>query len=230
MSGGERAERAKDRCRPAATLHDAAREVIARSKWCETRRAELFGECRAVLARIAESCGITMAEQPVKAGQVAGTIPLSEAQFGQLFAAASDAGAQPQVVWSDGVNELIVEVAETELAMLDGAVRVTVPVATDQTGRHNVTILFTTGSAERPAGLLFATETVPAGPPEIVDVWGEALIAFAWTALLRALVALGEAAGRDEDGSALLPASLTSARGGVEVQVMARHPMDRIAG
>jgi hypothetical protein len=212
-----------------ATLHEAARNVLSRGKWCETRRTALYSKCQALLARIVEHCGMVLAEQPVKAGEVAGTIPLSESQFGELFAAASEADVQPRVVWSDGVNELAVDVAETTLAVLDGAVRVTVPVDSDQTGRQDITILFTTGSPDRPAGLLFATETVPSGPAEIVDMWGDALIAFGWTALLRSLVALGEAAGRDEDGSALLPASLTSRPGGVEVRVMAGHMTDRIA-
>lgn len=224
-----RSGRARHLMAPSPALHDAAQAVLARNDWCEIRRAALYRKCQRLLARIVEHCGIVIAEQPVKAGEVAGTIPLSAAQFGELFAAASEATTQPRVVWTDGVNELIVEVAKTTLAILDGAVRVTVPVASEQTGGQSVTILFTTGSADRPAGLLFATETVPAGPPEIVEIWGEALIAFAWTALLRSLVALGEAAGRAEDGSALLPASLASARGGVEVRVMARHTMDRTA-
>jgi hypothetical protein len=212
---------------PYASLRDAASDVLERSRWSETRRAALHGECRAMLAKIAEKCGVTTAEQPVKAGEVAGTIPLSAAQLGQLFAAASEASSRPRAVWSDGTSELVVEVAKASLTILDGAVRVTVPVVTESGGSQEVEILFATGSAAKPAGLLFATETAPAAPPEIVEIWGEALIAFAWTALLRSLIALGEASGRDEDGSALLPASLASARGGVEVEIMARHPADR---
>ena len=88
-------------------------------------------------------------------------------------------------------------------------------------------VRFAVGSDALPAGLLASTDQRPFGPPEIVDVWGEALIAFAWQMVLTTMTKLADAAGRDVDGAGLIPASLRATDAGIAVLTMARHSFDR---
>jgi hypothetical protein len=107
-------------------------------------------------------------------------------------------------------------------------VQVTIPVSCEETGRQTILVTFATGSPKNPTGLIFATDTIPEGPPEIVEIWGEALIALAWTSVLRVLSTLASVSGADLDGAGLIPVGLAASNSGVKLLVMARHTMDRI--
>jgi hypothetical protein len=131
-------------------------------------------------------------------------------------------------VWSDRTNELLVETKHVSVKIENGLIHVQVPVACEETGRQIVTVSFATGSDASPAGLIFAGDTIPMGPPEIVEIWGEALVALAWISLLKVLVTLADVAGGDQDGAGLVPAGLAASGKGVKLLVMARHAMDRV--
>ena len=82
------------------------------------------------------------------------------------------------------------------------------------------------GTDERPAGLL-AAATTPRGPAVVVDRWADALVAFAWQALLDTAAALSAAAGADVDGTPLIPTRWSASKKGIAVGPQARHPFDR---
>ena len=71
-------------------------------------------------------------------------------------------------------------------------------------------------------------DTAPRGPSEIVEIWGEALVALAWTSLLKSVTTLADVAGSDHDGAGLIPAGFAASGNGVKLLVMARHEMDRV--
>ena len=89
-----------------------------------------------------------------------------------------------EVVWVDGDSELAVGVAAVGVETTDGLVRVKIPVRCDETGPAAVEVVFAVGSPGRPAGVYASTYRRPVGPALIVDVWGEALVAFAWQTVL----------------------------------------------
>ena len=128
-----------------------------------------------------------------------------------------------EVVWAQGGNELAVVFSAVEAAFDEGMVRIIVPVRCDQSGTTRVEVLFATGSPARPAGLYAATARRPRGPALVVDVWGEALVAFAWQCLLGLATGIAAAIGKDARGNRLVPAELAASARGLHVVPMARH-------
>ncbi len=210
------------------TLADDARAVLARSGWKDVEQQQLTRECQALLKKLQKTCPKLTVQRPLKAGEVLGDIAIDTKRFHALFSVAAGAKEKSQMVWSDGTNELLVAIAGMSVKTLDGLVQVTIPVSCEETGRQTILVTFATGSAKNPTGLIFATDTIPEGPPEIVEIWGEALIALAWTSVLRVLSTLANVSGADLDGAGLIPVGLAASNSGVKLLVMARHTMDRI--
>jgi hypothetical protein len=186
--------------------------------------------CRELFARLREECPELGREVPPP-GEVAAVLPLDPRSLRQLLVAAAApggttaAGREPQsVVWTDGDSQLLVDVAHLDVEMGDGLVTVVIPVSCDQTQEVKITVAFAVGRADRPAGLLTTTHDRPGGPALIVDRWGEALIAFAWSALLAATLGLSGASGVDADGDPLVTAGITASANGLEIHTMAKPP------
>ena len=132
-------------------------------------------------------------------------------------------------MWEDGDDQLLVHVGKVIVSVRRGLVLVSIPVACDQTGSATIQVPFAIGDEERPAGLLVATGTRPVGPAAVVDVWGEALTAFAWQTLLKVLTRLSFQAGTDQDGTGLIPVAIEASENSLNVRTLARHAFDRIA-
>lgn len=197
-------------------------------------------ECRRLLALIKQRCpGLFpggQAGQPLPAGTLGPELPLNADEtvqacrvVGRLVAGLPTVNRDDPgiVVWSLGEDELAVFVTQIEVETQDGAVAIVIPVACDQTGPQKVVVRFAVGSAKRPAGLLAATDQRPFGPVEIVDVWGDALVSFAWQVVTGVSVRLASATNRDEDGLGLIPVGLAASRDGLSIATMARHQFDR---
>ena len=133
------------------------------------------------------------------------------------------------VLWEEGADALLLEVAGIDVQLGDGLVSISIPVRCDQLpeSRGVVLVDFVLGTPERPTGLL-AAATEPRGPREVVRRWGDALTALAWQAVLDASGGVAGAAGVDRDGAVLVPAALTASRAGIGVLAQARHEIDRI--
>jgi hypothetical protein len=133
------------------------------------------------------------------------------------------------VVWQAGADALMVELAGIRLRTGEGMVTVAIPVRCDQIprGRGMVEVDLAVGTRERPAGLL-AAASEPRGPGVVVRLWGEALIAFAWQALLDSAGGIAAAAGSDRDGARLIPTAFTASRTEIGITAQARHEMDRL--
>jgi hypothetical protein len=132
------------------------------------------------------------------------------------------------VVWAEHDRELLVLIAKIQVKMAPGVVAVTIPVRCHEVGDAEVHVTFAVGSPDRPAGLLVATEERPRGPEIVVDLWGEALVAFAWKALLDVAAHVAFAAGDDNDGQRLVPAALSVGKDAITVLPQARHGFDRV--
>ena len=55
---------------------------------------------------------------------------------------AAGAANAPRAVWSDGSNELLVEIAKIALKIEDGLVHVQIPVACEETGPQTIRVSF----------------------------------------------------------------------------------------
>jgi hypothetical protein len=172
---------------------------------------------------------------PIPPGQVAPDVSIPardvhvrlQRAFATAAGSASGAGDAQDVVWADGGNELLVRPSRIRVAFERGFALIVIPVSTEQTGDVEIVVPFALGKPGEPTGLIAATESSPRGPAQIVDVWGDPLIAAAWDALLRVSIDAAAAAGIDEDHELLLPGALVADTRGLTVTPQARHGFDR---
>jgi hypothetical protein len=173
------------------------------------------------------------------AGQLGPEVPLDRERGAALYRlVARDVAGLPGepgrdagvVVWTQDDDELAVAVDELAVTTGEGAVTVVIPVRCDGVGATTVQVRFAVGSEARPSGMIASTDERPLGTPAVIDVWGEALTAFAWQLVLSTAARLADAAGRDADGAGLIPAALRASEQGIAVLTMARHEFDRRTG
>jgi hypothetical protein len=212
----------------ASNLVDEAKRVLDRSHWREAQQEQLSRTCRELVSRLQKTCPDLIVGRPLKPSEVAGEIAINPEDFQEVFKMAAGAADAPRAVWSDGTNELLIELAKISLKIEQGLIHVQIPVACEETGRQTISVTFAVGSDMNPAGLIFATDTIPNGPSQIVAIWGEALVSFAWTSVQKAIATLADVAGSDRDGAGLVPAAFEASGTGVKLMVMARHDMDRV--
>ena len=197
-------------------------------------------ECQRLLEVLRKRCpGVFppgQADKPLPPGTLGPELPLSGDEAVQAYRLVGRlvAGLPPVnrddpgvVVWTLGEDELAVFVAQIDVQTEDGAIGVVLPVACDQTGQAKVVVRFAVGSEKRPAGMLASTDERPFGPPAIVDVWGDALVSFAWQIVTGVSARMANATNRDEDGLGLIPVGLAAGSKGLSIATMARHTFDR---
>ena len=165
--------------------------------------------------------------QPLPAGTPGSEVSIDQQTLQNLVVALATENNAPTQVWTKDSSELLVFSGKVQLALDDGMVLVTVPVSCDQS-TASIHVPFAVGSKAQPAGLVFAADQRPRGPDVIVDVWGEALTAFAWRLLLDAVIKVAAQSGVDADGAGLVPIAFVAAPTGITLLPMARHPFDRV--
>ena len=200
--------------------------------------------CAALLKELQARCPGLVPADPLPPSGVGAVVPVTPTALGSLVVAAAGqalpsaqtGGSAPDaVLWQQGVDALLVRIAAITSAVGDGWVTVTIPVTCDQTQgpagtppSQPVTVTFVMGTGDRPAALFAAAPSRPDGPAVVAERWADALTALAWRALLDTVAGIAAAAGRDTDGSPLIPAAVAATAKGLLVQTQARHPFDRI--
>ena len=198
--------------------------------------AAISDACRKLLERVRRECPGLLPPDPVKAGTVVGTVQLKVREAAALFPAAASAvaginslGNRPaeSIVWKQGDRALMIFPSRVTAKFGLGVIAVAIPVFCDQTGETAVYVTLVVGDPKRPAGLVAATETRPRGPDIIIDAWGDNLVAFAWHTVLEVSGNIAGEAGRDIDGSPLVPIGIAASPDGLAIVPMARHTFDR---
>lgn len=210
-------------------LRDQAREAV-RARHAPPTSKAVSDQCKRLLAQLRKDCPDLIPPDPLGAGQVGPEIPVDPKRAVALVQAALKPARSQAILLREGDNELLVEAGKIDLRFADGLVIVAIPVRCDQTKRTIVSVPFAVGSGKRRAGLIAATEQQPRGPAAVIQLWGEALTALAWQALLSASAALAAESGRDVDGTPLIPVGLVATERGLQVLTMARHAFDRVRG
>lgn len=208
-------------------LRDLAREAV-RARTVRATAAPPSEECKRLLAELRKRCPGLIPPDPLGAGQTGPEIPVDPKSAIALMQAALRPARGETILMREGDNELLVDVAKIGLRFADGLVIVLIPVRCDQVRATMIQVPFAVGSSKRPAGLIAATESAPRGPLLVTEIWGEALTALAWQALLGVAASLAAESGRDVDGAGLIPVGLRATENGLQILTMARHPFDRI--
>ena len=177
---------------------------------------------------------LAAAPKLVGTGEVSSPVRVPAQQLTELIRVAAKrasglfhATKHTEVVWISGDSQLAVSLVELNVKLADGLIHVSIPVRCDQTGAGIVEVIFAVGSPNSPGGLYASTYKRPTGPPLIVSVWSEALVAFAWQSVLGLLTGIAGAVGKDAHGNVLVPVELMATTSALEIVPMARH---RFAG
>ena len=208
-------------------LRQQAREAV-RARLMRAAAGPPSEQCKRPLVELRQNYPGLIPPDPLGAGQVGPEIPIDPKTAVALVQAALKPARGETILLREGDNELLIEVAKIDLRFGDGVVIVAIPVRCDQVRRAIVQVPFAIGSSQRRSGLIAATESAPRGPLVVTEIWGEALTALAWQALLGVAAALAAESGRDVDGAGLIPVGLTATDAGLQILTMARHPFDRI--
>jgi len=223
---------------------DLLNRVAAQSAGSRPAAPPLNAECKRLLDLVRQRCPDLLPPGPLDPGQATTPVPIATKDVGTLVTlavrqAVLEAASEPvpndadrlpsSVLWQDGPDALLVEVARIAVRVAEGVITVAIPVRCDQVtrGREVVEIDLVFGTATRPTGLL-AAATEPRGPRVVVRRWGDALTALAWQAVLESIGGVAAAAGVDRDGSTLIPTALTVSASGIAVLAQARHENDRV--
>lgn len=166
--------------------------------------------------------------QPLPAGTVGPELTIDAGSLQRLFQAAATQGGAGTQVWTQNSSELLVSIGQVKLQLDDGLVVVSIPVSCDQVPAAVVQVPFAIGGTSTPSGMVVATEEKPRGPDAIIKIWGEALTAFAWHALLTVLTKVAARAGVDADGAGLIPAAISAGTDGLHILTQARQSFDRV--
>ena len=171
---------------------------------------------------------MALPSEPLKPGGKGAVMGLGSAALTRLvrIAAAGLSQGAGEVVWDDGVNQILVQPGAIEVTLTDGRLRVAIPVETDA-GRTVMTVPFALGGKERVAGLVTATLDRPAGDATIAAIWGEALIALAWGAVMDAVESLAGASGRDTGNDRLVPRAVAASHGRLTIETQAAFALKR---
>jgi hypothetical protein len=207
--------------RPPTRKREAATATAAGLPSIATLISQIVGSLRGTTGQAA-------AVKPLPAGTPGTAVPITLQSYQQLITATATQGNQGQVVWTQDSSELTVFTNKVTTALDDGLILITIPVSCDQLANAVIQVPFAGGSATQPAGMVCATEQRPRGPDLIVDVWGDALIAFAWKLILTVATRVAAQSGVDEDGAGLVPITFSVAKDGLTLLPIARHAFDRV--
>jgi hypothetical protein len=127
------------------------------------------------------------------------------------------------VLWDDGSNRLLVHLDQTTVRFGTGVVDVSLVVECDQTQRAAVVCTFVTTSPDRPGGFVWATQDRPRGPQQVVQVWGDSLVALCWRALVDVAVRAAADVGVDPFGRSTIAATVVAGPDGLMITPMAPH-------
>lgn len=192
----------------------------------------LAAKCRDAVAELRRQRHDAPAGPLLADSEVAPAVTLSTAQAGAIYrtafirAAGADIASAGAIIWIENDDELLVRAGEVRIVFQDGFALVGIPVFSDQSGEAEVIVSFAMGRRGAPAGLVMAAETVPRGPPPVVERWGDQLLAAAWGALLDVSVDVAAAAGVDDQHQPLIPLSLVAHDQGIDITPQARHAID----
>lgn len=128
-----------------------------------------------------------------------------------------DARARTEVLWRDGGNELLLYLDKVRVEFGEQLLVAVLPVYTDQSGESEVLVPFVTRPADDAFGLMAATECVPRGPHEVVDAFGDALVALAWAAVVKTIDAWSDAAESAAKQQGLRPTGLAVTKGKLRI-------------
>lgn len=131
----------------------------------------------------------------------------------------------PLVVWTQGDSELLIHSDKTRIGLSSGVVTLRITVECEEHGKLVIPVPIGVGTKQSPSGLVMATFEDLEGPAELVVAWSDAIIAFAWEALLEIARVICSEVGNDKRGLPLVPGSIGASSNRLLLQPVARFSL-----
>lgn len=131
----------------------------------------------------------------------------------------------PLVVWTQGDSELLIHSDKTRIGLSSGVVTLRITVECEEHGRLVIPVPIGVGTKQSPSGLVMTTFEDLEGPAELVAAWSNAIIAFAWEALLEIARVICSEVGNDKRGLPLVPGSIAASPNRLLLQPVARFSL-----
>lgn len=131
----------------------------------------------------------------------------------------------PLVVWTQGDSELLIHSDKTRIDLSSGVVTLRITVECEEHGKLVIPVPIGVGTKQSPSGLVMATFEDLEGPTELVAAWSDAIIAFAWEALLEVARVICSEVGNDKRELPLVPGSIGASPNRLLLQPVARFSL-----
>ena len=195
-------------------------------------------ECRRLLKRIRKHCPDQFPQSPLDEGEISAPIHINKKSLTTLFRLAlqpvkssknGDPNTEPKnepIVWQLDEAQVLFYPAKTQVEITDGLILVGIVLETEQTGQATLTVAFATGRNGLLSGTVMTTEERPRGPELLVDIWGDAVIAAAYDAVLQVTNGIAAEVGNDRKGQVLRAGAIVATKEGLGVIPQAYHSFE----
>ena len=181
-------------------------------------------KCERLLARLRRDCPDMVPSGPVPEGQINPPVTLRDRDISRLIRAAvmPESGART-VLWRKAGAEVFFHPRQTCVEIRQGLIVVGICLESCETKSAILTVPFAVGTEQRLASTIMVTEQRPRGPELLVELWGEAVIAVAYEAVLQVISGIATASGSDELGQQLKPGAIIAGDDELTVVPQAFH-------
>jgi len=162
----------------------------------------------------------------IKPGTVVSPVTITSRRLSGFVRQAAAAPGN-RVVWTSRSGEVLALLGKTRADTRQGIVAVGITLESEETGATELTVPLRVGDGKTEAGLVAAASLLPEGNIRLAQLWGEAVVATAWQALLDVAVTVAAGLGTDQLGEPLRPAALRATDEGLTVVPQAAHVFQR---
>lgn len=131
----------------------------------------------------------------------------------------------PLVVWNHGDSELLVHSDQTTINCTSGVVTISVTVECDQYQQVTIPVPIGVGQKKSVTGLVMSSFQDLQGPTGLVEIWSDAIIAFAWETLLELATTICAQVGNDARGLPLVPGTIGASPDRLLIQPVSRFSL-----
>lgn len=190
-------------------------------------RSDVRRKCEKLLAELRRRCPDLVPTAPLEQGEVNAPFNLREKDISQLTRAAlMPEGEARTILWRKAGSEILFHPRKTRTEIRNGLIIVGIVLESVETKQSVLTVPFAVGTEQRLASTVMVTEQRPRGHALLVELWGDAVIAVAYEAVLQVISGMATAAGSDQLGQPLKPGAIIASKGELTVVPQAFHAIE----
>lgn len=169
--------------------------------------------CRKMLEAMQEKCPDLLPDIPLKEGQISAPIEVEAKLFLKLTKTAIKPNTKKAIIWRENGSEVRFWPDKTVVDIQEGLILIGIVLEAQETGEQTLTVPFATGTEKRFAGTVMTTDQKPRGNERLINIWGDAVIAAAYEAVLQVVSGIAAETGIDTKGQNLRVGAIIAKQG-----------------